>query len=322
MNKEEAILEMNRFGKEKIPFLFIIDFEQKDSILKPFPVEDPDFFFTIGDRKKEPPTGKENENTLLKVVDSDREKYERAFRYVQDFLNKKEVSLLNLTQPTEVEFEGSFLELYRSAKAPYKLFYKNQFLVYSPEPFIKIEKREVKAFPMKGTISADLRNAKEKLRKDEKEIEEHEWLIALLKEDLKKVATDVKVVRKRYFDLIKTKKGMLWETSSELKGCLAEDFPEKIGTLLFSLLPAGSILGYPKDRSLQILKEAEQYDRGYYTGVFGYFDGNKMESAVMIRFLENRVGKYIYKSGGGITAKSELEKEYRELIQKIYVPTA
>jgi len=64
----------------------------------------------------------------------------------------------------------------------------------------------------------------------------------------------------------------------------------------------------------------ENYDRGFYTGVFGYFDGQNLDSCVMIRFIEKENGEYFYKSGGGITVYSNPESEYEELINKIYVP--
>jgi para-aminobenzoate synthetase component 1 len=71
---------------------------------------------------------------------------------------------------------------------------------------------------------------------------------------------------------------------------------------------------------MQIIADAEQYDRGFYTGIMGEFDGNELDSGVMIRFIEKKSGQMIFKSGGGITVFSELEKEYKELIQKVYLP--
>ena len=53
----------------------------------------------------------------------------------------------------------------------------------------------------------------------------------------------------------------------------------------------------------------------------GYFDGNSLDSAVMIRFLEQQTdGSLIFKSGGGITSQSDLTSEYNEMKQKVYVP--
>ncbi|MEJ0057132.1 MAG: chorismate-binding protein [Bacteroidota bacterium] len=78
--------------------------------------------------------------------------------------------------------------------------------------------------------------------------------------------------------------------------------------------------GAPKASTLEIIRDAEGEKRGYYTGVCGYFDGTTLDSTVMIRFIEKVDGSLYYRSGGGITAKSLLVKEYQEAIEKIYVP--
>ena len=72
---------------------------------------------------------------------------------------------------------------------------------------------------------------------------------------------------------------------------------------------------------MEIITEAEGYDRGFYTGVFGYYDGKNLESAVMIRFIEKSPsGEFYFKSGGGLTVYSDPQMEYQELIDKVYVP--
>jgi len=108
--------------------------------------------------------------------------------------------------------------------------------------------------------------------------------------------------------------------SSEVAGDLDINWNEKIGSILFKLLPAGSITGAPKKKTMEIIAEAEIDPRGYYTGVAGIFDGTTLESAVMIRFVENREGQLFYHSGGGITVNSKCEHEYQEMIEKVYVP--
>ena len=67
---------------------------------------------------------------------------------------------------------------------------------------------------------------------------------------------------------------------------MPEGWNGHVGEILFSLLPAGSITGAPKKKTLEIIAEAETYERGFYTGVMGYFDGQDLDSAVMIRFME------------------------------------
>ena len=87
------------------------------------------------------------------------------------------------------------------------------------------------------------------------------------------------------------------------------------------MLPAGSITGAPKKKTVEIIREAETYRRGFYTGVMGYFDGNNLDSGVLIRFLEQgEDNRMIFKSGGGITFQSDVNDEYDEMKKKVYVP--
>jgi para-aminobenzoate synthetase component 1 len=110
--------------------------------------------------------------------------------------------------------------------------------------------------------------------------------------------------------------------SSKITGRLPSDYRTRLGDIIFTLLPAGSICGAPKRKTVEIILENELDPRGYYTGIFGIYDGETLDSGVMIRFIEQRDGSLIYRSGGGITAWSDPEMEYQELIDKIYVPLA
>jgi len=134
------------------------------------------------------------------------------------------------------------------------------------------------------------------------------------------VASNVKVENLMYIDRIRTNQGDLLQMSSQITGELPSNYQNSIGTLLAKLLPAGSICGAPKPKTVEIIKEVENYHRGYYTGVFGVFDGKNLDSCVLIRYIEQDNGKLIFKSGGGITFLSDCNSEYNELIQKVYVP--
>ena len=94
----------------------------------------------------------------------------------------------------------------------------------------------------------------------------------------------------------------------------------RIGNIIFELLPAGSISGAPKPSTLDIIKRAEGQKRGFYTGVFGYFDGETLDSAVMIRFIEKQKDGFYFRSGGGITINSDMRSEYQEVLEKVYLP--
>lgn len=130
----------------------------------------------------------------------------------------------------------------------------------------------------------------------------------------------VSVDKYRYIDVLHTNKGDILQTSSEISGKLSTGYQKHIGNILDAMLPAGSITGAPKDKTMEIIHEAEGYDRGFYTGVMGIYNNGELNSAVMIRFLENDgIGTY-FKAGGGITSKSDCRKEYEEVLQKVYLP--
>lgn len=130
----------------------------------------------------------------------------------------------------------------------------------------------------------------------------------------------VSVDKYRYIDVLHTNKGDILQTSSEISGKLPTGYQKHIGNILDAMLPAGSITGAPKDKTMEIIHEAEGYDRGFYTGVMGIYNNGELNSAVMIRFLENDgIGTY-FKAGGGITSKSDCRKEYEEVLQKVYLP--
>jgi para-aminobenzoate synthetase component 1 len=197
---------------------------------------------------------------------------------------------------------------------------KDGFVVFSPEIFVKIHGGHIYSYPMKGTIDASIPNASAVILNDEKESAEHATIVDLIRNDISMVADRVHVSKYRYLDEIETNDGTLLQVSSEIKGRLAEDWNRHVGDIMFSLLPAGSISGAPKKKTLEIISNSESYDRGFYTGVMGLFDGENLDSAVMIRFVENVGGGLVFKSGGGITSRSDMKMEYEEMKRKVYVP--
>ena len=135
------------------------------------------------------------------------------------------------------------------------------------------------------------------------------------------VSQNIQVTKYRYVERIETHRGAIYQTSSEICGELDENWQIEIGSLLSKLLPAGSISGAPKEKTMHIIQQVEGEKRGYYTGIFGYFDGESLESAVAIRYIEkNEQGEMQFRSGGGITSQSSLEEEYKEILEKVYVP--
>lgn len=318
---EQFIRLANGFGKDKVPFLFVIDFEmQKPILIRLDEINPKEILYDIDGKTNSKDGLYKIRRFHLKKNPVDFDEYKNAFDKVMKNLKAGNTYLLNLTFPTHIETDLSLEEIFVLSKAKYKLFYKNVFVVFSPETFIKTENGKIYSYPMKGTIDASIKNARQLILDDPKEKAEHITIVDLIRNDLSMVAENVSVTKFRYIDEIKTNDKNLLQVSSEVSGELPENFKEILGEIIFKLLPAGSISGAPKEKTVQIIRAAEIIPREYYTGVFGIFDGENLFSAVMIRFIENKNGNFYYRSGGGITALSNPESEYKELIDKVYVP--
>ena len=308
--------KINLLAKERIPFLFISDFEAKNLKIIPLDeLEKEDIEFEIDENH----TIFKHQHYLQKYPLTFKN-YKQKFDYVIEEIKKGDTYLLNLTQPTKIKTSLSLQEIYNKANAHYKLRYKDKFVCFSPERFISIKNNKIHTYPMKGTIDASIPHAKDKILSNEKEMAEHIMVVDLLRNDLSIVAKNVKVNKFRYITEIEAGDKNLLQVSSHISGYIGEEWHEKLGTILESILPAGSISGAPKKSTLEIIQDVEGYDRGFFSGVFGIYDGETLDSGVMIRFVEKSNNSYTYKSGGGITLDSEAKVEYNELQDKIYLP--
>ena len=342
----DFVEQLNQWGREKKPFVFLIDFEQKKPLA--WPVDNcPDWFqfkFTKASSvKKELQNSNTIDQTFSSVDNKDvnsvennsfinkaqqsngllikhpinTSDYQYKFNQVMDALHKGDSFLMNLTIPTPVQNTVNFQTYFDHAKSKYVVWLKNDFIAFSPETFIQIEAGTISTFPMKGTIDASLPNAKELLLNDPKEYAEHATIVDLLRNDLSRVASKVKVTNFRYYEEIPTQNGLIGQVSSAIEGELPNDYAARIGSILYDLLPAGSVSGAPKKKTAELIASIEGTDRGDYTGIAGYFDGVDLDSCVLIRYLG---ADQVYHSGGGITFQSDMASEYQEMINKVYVP--
>ena len=321
LNRQESEDKITQYAREGRPFLFAINFPGTGAfILTPEEARENNIFFNINGITNYPVRKERLRHFSFAAKPVSLAVYQEAFEKVIAALNYGDTYLLNLTFPTEIETDLSPEEIFLYSQANYKLLAGGEFVVFSPETFIRIHHNIISSFPMKGTISATVPDAAETILADRKELYEHNTIVDLIRNDLGMVSTNVKVVRFRYIERIKSLDGDLLQVSSEISGELPDDYLSRLGSILFTLLPAGSVTGAPKKRTVEIILEAESYERGFYTGIFGYFDGRSLDSAVMIRFIEFTASGPVYKSGGGITALSNPKSEYEEMIQKVYVP--
>ena len=344
-SRTEAIARMNALAGANVPFLFVVDYAQEQSHIEPLDRIDPAtclFQFpkagnagaaatalarSTADNAIAPGTTASG-NTAARctgpiqwdITSPSPAAYRRSFDLVKQNLLAGNSYLTNLTCRIPVTTNLTMEEIFLRSEALYKLWLKDRFVCFSPEIFVRIAEGKIKSFPMKGTIDATLPDAESILLNDAKEAAEHATIVDLIRNDLSMVSAHVEVASYRYIDRLQTNKGPILQTSSEIHGTLPEDYTAHLGDIIFRLLPAGSITGAPKPKTVEIIAQAEDYRRGFYTGIMGHYADGQLDSAVMIRFIEQENGRLHFKAGGGITAKSRWENEYNEVIQKIYVP--
>ena len=259
-------------------------------------------------------------NYQFEIFPEEYSQYKKRFEIVMEGLRRGDSYLTNLTVKTPINTSLSLKDIFIYSSSPYKLYIPNKFVCFSPECFVKINNGKIMTYPMKGTIEADIKDAEHIIMNDDKEKAEHNTIVDLLRNDLSSVSENVIVKRFRYLDKILNNRGNLLQVSSEIEGTLNNSCLDEIGTIIFKLMPAGSVSGASKKATMDIIRNAEQQVRGYYTGVAGYFDGKSFNSFILIRFIEQENSKLYFRSGGGITAMSDAEKEYREVLQKVYMP--
>lgn len=313
--------QINKLTAEKTPFLCLIDFDKSNLRIFLLDQIDPGQLLYdingVSNRAQHPESARLIQWDKQPVTP---ERYRQAFELVQRHLHYGDSFLLNLTFPTELSTNLELQEIFYLSRARYKVWLKDHFITFSPEPFIRVERGSIFSFPMKGTINSITPDAEKEILNNKKEAEEHLTIVDLIRNDLAIVARDVRVERFRYVEKVKTMQSELLQVSSEIRGQVLPEYWPALGSLLEQVLPAGSISGAPKKKTIEIIKKAEGYDRGYFTGIVGLFDGEKFDSGVMIRFIQQTPEGLLYKSGGGITVNSEYEKEYQEMIDKVYVP--
>ncbi|MDD2413326.1 MAG: aminodeoxychorismate synthase component I [Bacteroidales bacterium] len=319
--KKDIAKRLNDFGEKREPFLFVIDYKANDILFFSLPATESDVMFkfpTMSNVSEEKFTN--TRDIHFSKIPVSFETYEKAFQLVKHHIQIGDCHLLNLTMPSKIECSLSLEEIFYASKAKYKILIPRFFTVFSPEIFVRIIDNKIHSYPMKGTIDASIENAEEIIMNDPKEIDEQHAVVNSVQNELNRVAKNARVERFRYIDRLKTNQKELLQVSSEVCGDLDSDWHEKLGDILMELLPAASISGTPKSKTLEIIEKAEITERGYYCGIMGIYDGQSLDTAVMIRYIQETENGLQYHSGGGITINSQAEKEYQELIDKVYVP--
>jgi para-aminobenzoate synthetase component 1 len=343
-NKKEGIAKLNYLAQNEDPWFFMVDYPANRWFIVPLDQLDS---WNVSYRAQSPIIPPQWSTGLSLTADSSEAKkkpvsiesailpsldvYAKAFNIVQLEEKKGNSFLCNLTFGSEVKLRnGTLYDAFKISGGLCNLYVGDQritpnpFVVFSPERFIRITESVIESCPMKGTIEYDDPDNDTQilaeLLHDSKEDAEHRTIVDLIRNDLGIVSSRVWVESYRYGQKITLPNKYLWTTSSTIKGQLSDSWRKEFGDILNALLPAGSITGAPKKETCRIISDAEIEPRGFYTGVAGIGGPWGVDSWVLIRFLEQHKKTYKFRSGGGITIYSELEKEYKELEAKIGIP--
>ena len=188
----------------------------------------------------------------------------------------------------------------------------------SPEALVKLEAGVAHLRPIAGTLprgaddEQDLAN-EARLLADPKENAEHVMLVDLARNDLGRVAEAGSVNVDPYRSIERYSHVM--HIVSGVNGRLAPGRDQF--DLFAAAFPAGTLVGAPKVRAMQIIDELEPVRRGFYGGTVGYFGlGGDMNHAITIRTMVFHGDTYSFQAGAGIVADSVPQNEYREVFAK------
>ena len=216
-------------------------------------------------------------------------------------------------------------EVYRALRllnpSPYMFFLEFGDLKVvgsSPEALVKLQHREVSLRPIAGTLPRgatpieDAHN-EQALLADPQESAEHVMLVDLARNDLGRVATAGSVRVEPYRAIERYSHVM--HIVSGVQGELAPGYDAF--DLFAACFPAGTLVGAPKVRAMQIIDEMEPTGRGLYGGTAGYFGvAGDMDQAITIRTLVFNGDEFSLQAGAGIVADSVPKNEFREVLAK------
>ena len=254
-----------------------------------------------------------------------KEKYAEMVEKAKHYIREGDIFQVVLSNPMRAKATGSLFDTYRVLRAtnpsPYMFYFSSDDIEIagaSPETLVKLENGVLHTFPLAGTrprgaTAEEDKKLEEGLLKDEKELAEHNMLVDLGRNDLGKVSKfgTVKVEKLHSIE----RYSHVMHIGSTVRGEIREEYDAL--DAIEAVLPAGTLSGAPKIRACQLIGELEDNKRGIYGGAIGYIDftGN-MDTCIAIRIAYKKNGKVFVRSGAGIVADSDPEKEFQECINK------
>ncbi|PAF45123.1 chorismate-binding protein [Helicobacter sp. 11S02596-1] len=252
--------------------------------------------------------------------------YEDKIAQIKAAIARGDTYQTNFTYPVDVmthcEAMSIFSAILNNQDTPYKALIINEFesiLSFSPELFFEVisdgANDTIITRPMKGTIARgkdqeeDVKN-KEFLKNDLKNQSENVMIVDLLRNDLSKIALKNSVKVSKLFEI--ETHPTLHQMISEITAKIPKRTP--LYKIFASLFPCGSITGAPKIKTMEIISELENTQRGVYCGAIGVIHPKGMTFSVPIRTLYKRHNDKVYtlNVGGGIVWDSKAKDEWDE----------
>jgi anthranilate synthase component I len=246
-------------------------------------------------------------------------------RRAQEYIASGDVYQLVLASRFEGRHALAPFEVYRALRllnpSPYMYFCELGDITVvgsSPEALVKCHGGYAQLRPIAGSRPRGLDTARDialeaELLADPKENAEHVMLVDLARNDLGRVATAGSVMVDPY--RVIERYSHIMHIVSGVNGRLAAG--KDAFDLFAATFPAGTLVGAPKVRAMEIIDELEPVGRQLYGGTVGYFGRRgDMDQAITIRTLVFRGDTYSYQAGGGIVADSSPQSEYDELMAK------
>jgi anthranilate synthase component 1 len=255
----------------------------------------------------------------------DRPAFFDAVARAKEAIREGEVFQLVVSIRFQAEYDGDPFALYRALRllnpSPYMFFFEVGGLRVagsSPEALVRLAGRQASLRPIAGTRPRgstpehDLALERELLA-DPKENAEHVMLVDLARNDLGRVASGGSVHVEPYRKIERYSHVM--HIVSGVQGIVAED--RDAFDLFAAAFPAGTLVGAPKVRAMQLIAELEPTARGLYGGTVGYFAKNgNMDQAITIRTMVLHGDEYSFQAGAGIVSDSVPATEYQEVLAK------
>jgi para-aminobenzoate synthetase component 1 len=256
--------------------------------------------------------------------------YRAAVERVKDLIRAGDIFQANLSQRwtlpvTPADPTARALRLSEAlaalSPAPHAAFFgapDHAIASASPERFLELRGRRVETRPIKGTRpraadpAADARLGAELLA-SAKDRAENVMIVDVLRNDLGRVCETGSVAVAGLCELEAFPQ--VFHLTSTVTGTLAEG--RDAFDLLHACFPGGSITGAPKIRAMEVLESLEPVRRHLYTGSIGYIDwSGDADWSIAIRTAIVTERAIHFSAGGGITADSDADAEYRETLDK------